>query len=53
MSCCSASTSTVEAVLARRSRDVIGPIDTIRAPAGGSHADSSRKRTVELEVKVT
>ena len=32
---------------------VTGPIDTTRAPSGSSPPASRKKRTVELEVKVT
>jgi hypothetical protein len=52
MSCRSASTSTVRPCSSAVAL-VTGPIETMRAPAGGRAPDSTRKRTVELDVNVT
>ncbi len=52
MSWRSASTCTVSPC-SRAVALVTGPIETTRAPSGGRAPHSSRKRTVELEVKVT
>ena len=52
MSWRSASTCTVSPS-SRAVALVTGPIDTTRAPSGTRPPDSVKKRTVELEVKVT